>query len=44
MGIELTFIQQGVRNNDGYYQLTGWGPLDADWIDQHSQQILEAIT
>ena len=43
MGVELEFIQQGVRNNDGYYQLSGWGPLDAKWIERHRQQLLNAI-
>lgn len=43
MGVELEFIQQGVRNNDGYYQLKSWGPLDGQWIAQHSAQLLNAI-
>ncbi|AEX53091.1 hypothetical protein GRAQ_02319 [Rahnella aquatilis CIP 78.65 = ATCC 33071] len=43
MGVELEFVQQGVRNNDGYYQLSGWGPLDAKWIERHRQQLLNAI-
>jgi hypothetical protein len=44
MGVELEFIQQGVRNNDGYYQLIDWGPLDAKWIDLNREQILNTIT
>ncbi|WP_193311971.1 helix-turn-helix domain-containing protein [Rouxiella sp. S1S-2] len=43
MGVELVFVQQGVRNNDGYYQLTHWGPLNAQWIDLHHDQLLTAI-
>lgn len=43
MGVELEFVQQGVRNNDGYYLLSGWGPLDAKWIERHRQQLLNAI-
>jgi hypothetical protein len=43
MGVELEFIQQGVRNNDGYYQLSSWGPLDAKWIERHREQLLHAI-
>ncbi|ADW74844.1 Uncharacterized conserved protein UCP037266 [Rahnella aceris] len=43
MGVELEFVQQGVRNNDGYYQLSGWGPLDAKWIERHREQLLNAI-
>jgi hypothetical protein len=43
MGIELQFIQQGIRNNDGYYQLADWGPLDSQWITRHHDQLLAAI-
>ena len=43
MGVELEFIQQGVRNNDGSYQLSSWGPLDPQWIERHSEQHLAAI-
>src|SRR5476651_168709 len=43
MGIELEFVQQGIRNNDGYYQLSGWGPLDMQWIDLNREAILKAI-
>ncbi|WP_370461711.1 helix-turn-helix domain-containing protein [Rahnella sp. RcJ3] len=43
MGVELEFVQQGVRNNDGYYQLSGWGPLDAKWVERHREQLLNAI-
>lgn len=43
LGVELSFIQQGVRNNDGYYQLSDWGPIDRDWVSARHQQILMAI-
>jgi hypothetical protein len=43
MGIELEFVQQGIRNNDGYYQIKEWGPIDVAWIDRHPDQLLEAI-
>lgn len=43
MGIGLEFVQQGVRNNDGYYQISGWGPLDPQWIARHRGQLLDAI-
>ena len=44
MGVELDFIQQGIRNNDGYYQLSSWGPLDRQWTERHREQLLEAIS
>ena len=43
MGVELDFIQQGIRNNDGYYQLSSWGPLDRQWIERHREQLIAAI-
>ncbi len=43
MGVELEFIQQGIRNNDGYYQLNSWGPLDEQWIHLNRELILHAI-
>lgn len=43
MGIELDFVQEGARNNDGYYRLKSWGPLNDKWISDHAQQLLAAI-
>lgn len=43
MGIELEFVQQGVRNNDGYYLIKDWGPFNVDWLDRHPDVLLEAI-
>ncbi|MFC0225200.1 winged helix-turn-helix domain-containing protein [Serratia aquatilis] len=43
LGVKLQFVQQGSRNNAGYYQLENWGPLNKDWIDQHHQKLLTAI-
>jgi hypothetical protein len=43
LGVELQFVQQGVRNNDGFYQLANWGPLNKSWVNQHHQCLLAAI-
>ncbi|CAI1002582.1 Uncharacterized protein conserved in bacteria [Serratia marcescens] len=43
MGVELQFVQQGVRNNDGFYQLESWGPFNKSWVHQHHQALLSAI-
>nr|WP_086939833.1 helix-turn-helix domain-containing protein [Thaumasiovibrio occultus] len=40
IGIELTFIQDGKRHNDGYYQLCDWGPFDQEWV-QDRQYVIE---
>ncbi|MCL1036084.1 winged helix-turn-helix domain-containing protein [Shewanella corallii] len=34
VGIEVSFVQSGVRNNAGYYQIDDWGPIQSDWIAQ----------
>ena len=39
MGVE----QQGVCNNDGFYQLESWGPFNKSWVHQHHQALLSAI-
>lgn len=43
MGVELRFVQEGVRNNDGYYQLVHWGPLDVKWVAEHRAELITAI-
>lgn len=43
MGVTLNFVQQGIRNNDGFYQLSDWGPLNEGWIQRHHQALKEAI-
>ncbi|AVX37277.1 MULTISPECIES: helix-turn-helix domain-containing protein [Yersinia] len=43
LGITLTFVQDGIRNNAGYYQLESWGPLNKKWINDHHDFILAAI-
>lgn len=43
LGITLTFVQDGVRNNAGHYQLTHWGPLNKKWVHDHHDFILAAI-
>lgn len=43
LGVTLTFVQDGVRNNDGYYRLDSWGPLNKKWIQENHSFILAAI-
>ncbi|MBI0183803.1 helix-turn-helix domain-containing protein [Yersinia pestis subsp. pestis] len=43
LGVTLTFVQHGVRNNAGYYQLESWGPLNKRWIQENHDFILAAI-
>ncbi|CNI90112.1 MULTISPECIES: helix-turn-helix domain-containing protein [Yersinia] len=43
LGVTLTFVQQGARNNAGFYQLEGWGPLNKRWVYDNHNLILAAI-
>lgn len=39
LGLEVAFVQDGVRNNAGFYQLKDWGPFDPEWIEQHRREL-----
>ena len=43
IGIELTFIQDGRRHNDGYYQLSNWGPFDSQWVLERQGAIVNSL-
>lgn len=43
LGIELMFIQDGIRHNDGYYKLSDWGPFDSQWILERRNDIEASI-
>ncbi len=43
IGVELIFIQDGCRHNDGYYQLSDWGPFDIQWIQEHRTDIAASL-
>lgn len=38
-GCVVEFIQQGVRNNDGYHRVIDWGSFNKEWVAQHLQEI-----
>ncbi len=38
IGIELNFVQDGRRHNDGYYQLSDWGPFDSQWVTERKKR------
>ncbi len=42
LGIEVEFVEDGVRHNDGYYRITSWGPIQRDWIEPHLKQLQQA--
>lgn len=42
-GIQIAFTEDGVRHNDGYYQILDWGPFQPAWIAAQLPQLCEAV-
>ncbi|MCK7596445.1 winged helix-turn-helix domain-containing protein [Microbulbifer sp. CAU 1566] len=42
-GTRVEFVQQGVRNNDGYYELKDWGSIDGSWVRAHLEEIAAVL-
>jgi len=42
-GTQVVFVQEGVRNNDGYYRLESWGSIDRAWVHGNLPSICEAL-
>lgn len=43
IGIRVEFIQEGSRNNAGYYRILTWGPISSAWVDTHFEDIAAMI-
>ncbi len=43
LGLELEFVQDGIRNNAGYYQLNSWGAIDPQWVEQHRFELYRLL-
>lgn len=43
IGIRVEFVQEGNRNNAGYYRVVTWGPISSAWVDTHIADIAELI-
>ena len=43
LGVEVRFIEDGVRHNDGYYQIHDWGCINRIWIEQHQSQLQASL-
>ncbi|QQX79340.1 winged helix-turn-helix domain-containing protein [Shewanella sp. KX20019] len=39
LGIVCEFVQDGARNNAGYYKISDWGPIKSDWVKQNLAEI-----
>ncbi|SHI25070.1 helix-turn-helix domain-containing protein [Ferrimonas marina] len=42
-GVSIAFIEDGVRHNDGYYQVSDWGGIDRQWAQQNLSQLQQAL-
>ncbi|WP_345550722.1 helix-turn-helix domain-containing protein [Microbulbifer aestuariivivens] len=42
-GTQVEFIQEGVRNNDGYYALRDWGSFNGEWVREHLTEICQVL-
>ncbi len=42
-GCEVDFVQQGVRNNDGYHRVLDWGSFDKNWVVRHLKDIQQLL-
>ena len=41
LGLEVVFVEDGKRHNDGYYQLRHWGPFDSNWVEDNATALLQ---
>jgi hypothetical protein len=39
IGIDCVFVQDGPKNNHGYYHIADWGDHDPDWIARNAQRL-----
>ncbi|WOT05889.1 winged helix-turn-helix domain-containing protein [Shewanella youngdeokensis] len=44
LGIECEFVQEGVRNNAGYYKINDWGPINSLWVNEYIDEIKLILT
>lgn len=42
-GTQIEFVQQGVRNNDGYYRMLDWGSIDRNWVQKNLGQVAATL-
>ncbi len=43
IGINLEFVQDGRRHNDGYYAVNDWGPFDRSKLDLWRDDIANTL-
>lgn len=43
MGVDIRFIEDGVRHNDGYYHVEHWGGIDRAWAQANREALLSSL-
>ncbi|WP_434356408.1 helix-turn-helix domain-containing protein [Parasalinivibrio latis] len=43
LGIQLSFVQDGRRHNDGYYKVESWGPFKLDWVLSRREDLSKSV-
>lgn len=43
LAIECEFVQDGERNNAGYYRINHWGAIERNWVAANLEQIISEL-
>ncbi|SDJ57461.1 hypothetical protein SAMN04488540_1102 [Ferrimonas sediminum] len=43
LGVQIEFVEDGVRHNDGHYRITDWGPINPKWVKAQLSELQQAI-
>ncbi|BDM65526.1 hypothetical protein NFHSH190041_29780 [Shewanella sp. NFH-SH190041] len=44
VGIRVSFVQQGPRNNAGFYRVEDWGPIKPEWVANQVDALAALLT
>ncbi|MCL1137779.1 winged helix-turn-helix domain-containing protein [Shewanella pneumatophori] len=43
LAIECEFVQDGERNNAGFYRINQWGAINREWVELHLAEIEQQL-
>ncbi|MBW3141122.1 helix-turn-helix domain-containing protein [Ferrimonas balearica] len=43
LGVQVQFVEDGIRHNDGYYAIQSWGGLNSEWAHNHKAELRAAL-
>lgn len=44
IGLACEFMQEcSARNNQGQYQITNWGPISPEWVDEQIEALSQSL-